>query len=446
MTLADILPTLRSSLPHPIEPWLWPSTTHHIPGGDLAVSGVSLVEAATRYGTPCLLLDTAEFRQRCAMYRRAFHDAEVAYAAKALLTRAVARIVGEEGLWLDVCSLGELTVARQAGVLPERMILHGNGKSTEFLEQAVDSGVGRVVVDSIDELVTLAAVARGRRQPILLRVVPGVDAHTHQAVTTGTEGQKFGISPAGGGLDDAVARALAAPSLELVGLHCHIGSQVTGTGPYEAAATRMVQLLADVRDRHGVVLTELNLGGGHAIAYHAGDVPLAPGEVAGAIRRTVARACAEHDFPAPRLTVEPGRAIAGPCGVTLYRVVTVKRSGDRTWVTVDGGMSDNLRPALYGARYTARLVGRLSGAAEEHMSVAGQHREAGDVLVEDVLVPGDVRAGDLLAVPASGAYHFPMASNYNLTPRLPLVGVENGDTRTLVRRETILDLLRRDLG
>lgn len=430
MTLAELIPTLRSSLPHPLEPWLWPTSTHHLPGGDLAIGGVSLVGLASRYGTATYVLDTAELRERCATYRRAFDGSEVVYAGKALLTRSVVRIIDQEGLSLDVCSEGELATAVAAQFPLERIILHGNAKSTALLDRATRLGVGRIVIDSLDEIDALRARDAGaRRQRVLLRLTPDVDAHTHDAITTGTENQKFGLSIQSGAAAEAVHRVLASPSLDLVGVHCHIGSQVTRVGPYEDATRRVIDFLADIQARHGVTLPELNLGGGHAIAYHPGDVPLAAADVARALRRTMTAHCRSRQLPVPRLTVEPGRAIAGPAGITLYRVIGVKRAANWVWVSVDGGMSDNPRPALYGARYTARLIGRLSPVADEHLTVVGHHCEAGDVLIEDALLPADVRAGDLLAVPGTGAYHHSMASNYNLTPRPPIIAVADGASR-----------------
>ena len=447
MTLAELIPSLRGSLPHPLEPWLWPSSTRHIPGGDLSVGGVSLVGVAAAHGTPAYVLDVAEFRARCAAYRSAFHDGDVAYAGKALLTRAIARTVDQQGLRLDVCSEGELALAVDVRFPADRIILHGNAKPSSLLRRAMPMGVGRIVIDSLDEIDTLAAVAFGpSRQKVLLRVTPDVDAHTHPAITTATDDQKFGLPISSGAAAEAVSRVLGTPSLELVGVHCHLGSQITSTAPYEQAARRVVGFLAAMRDAHGLMLSELNLGGGHAIAYHPGDVPLAVGDIARALRRTVAAACAERRLVPPRLVVEPGRAIAGPAGITLYRVVTVKRAAGRTWVAVDGGMSDNPRPVLYGARYTARLLGRLSPAADDHVTVVGRHCEAGDVLIQDALLPADVHAGDLLALPATGAYHHSMASNYNLVARPPLIVVEAGRSYESVRRETVAEMLSRDLG
>lgn len=452
MTLADLIPSLRGSLPHQLEPWLWPESTHHLPGGDLSVGGVSLTGLASRYGTPAYVLDTGEFRLRCRAYRDAFIGGEVAYAGKALLTRAVARMVRDEGLSLDVCSEGELAVAAAADFPADRIILHGNAKPRALLWRALlwrarALGVGRIVLDSLDDIETLAghAVVAGI-QRVLLRITPGVDAGTHHAITTGTEDQKFGLSITTGAASEAVRRVLATPSLELVGLHCHIGSQITSPTPYAQAARRILEFLATIKAEHGIELPELNLGGGHAIAYHPGDVPLAACDVAAGLRRTFRTSCAELGIAAPRLTVEPGRAIAGPAGITLYRVLTVKRTAGRVWVAVDGGMSDNPRPALYGARYSARLLARLSGAAEEHVTVVGRHCEAGDILIDDALLPGDIHAGDLLAMPGTGAYHHSMASTYNLIPRPPVLAVDRGTSWSLVRRESVEDLLLRDIG
>lgn len=447
MTLADLIPSLRSSIPHPLEPWLWPASTRHVPGGDLSVGGVSLVGVAARYGTPAYVLDVAEFQSRCATYRHAFGDGEVAYAGKALLTKAVARIVDEQGLSLDVCSEGELAVAVAARFPVDRMILHGNAKSTSLLRRAIAMGVGRIVIDGVDEIDRLAALTAGSRpQRVLLRITPGVDAGTHAAITTGTENQKFGVSISTGVAAEAVRRILAVPGLSLVGLHCHIGSQINRVGAYEQAVVRIMALLDAIRVEHGLVLPELNVGGGAAIAYHSGDVPLATRDLAVALRGAVRSASAALHLPEPRLTVEPGRAIAGPSGLTIYRVVTVKRTASRTWVAVDGGMSDNPRPSLYGARYSARLLGRLSPCADAHLTVVGRHCEAGDVLIEDALLPPDTRSGDLLAVPSTGAYHHSMASNYNLAPRPPIIGVAHGRSWPVVRRETTADLLSRDVG
>ena len=446
MTLAELIPALRSSLPHPIEPWLWPASAHHLPGGDLTIAGVSLVQLASENGTACHIVDVGEFRNRAAEYRRAYAGGDVSYAGKAFLTTQVCRWVDQAGLRLDVCTAGELHTARVAGFPFDRITLHGNAKTADLLRTAVPAGIGRIVIDNLDEIGLLESVHQGRgRQKVLLRAIPGVDAGTHPFVTTGVDGQKFGLSIADGSLSLAVKRVLASPNLQLVGMHCHLGSQIARPEPFLAALEVMVGQLAAIRATHGIALPELNLGGGFAIAYHGGDVPLGISETAARLRRALRFACETQGISVPRLAVEPGRSIAGPTGVTLYRVLNVKDNAGRRWVTVDGGMADNPRPALYGARYTARLLGRLSGQADEHMTIAGQHCESGDVLIADALLPQDIHRGDLLAVPATGAYHHSTGSNYNMVPRPPVIAVENGHVRTLLRRETMTDLLQREV-
>jgi diaminopimelate decarboxylase len=447
MTLEKLLPSLRSSLPHPIEPWLWPASTHHLPGGDLSVGGVSLMRIVAEHGSGTQIIDIGEFRARADEFRHAFYGADVSYASKALLTQAVCRWVEDAGLRLDVCSAGELFVARRANFPMERISLHGNAKSTDLLRTAMPAGIGRIIVDSVEEIDQLAELAFGQgRQKIMLRVIPGVDAGTHPAITTGIEGQKFGLSLLDGSVDRAVSKILNHPQLELSGLHCHLGSQISNADPFVRAAGTMVAEMARIQSRFGVTLPELNLGGGFSIAYRGGEVPLSISETAADIRHAVRNVCDRHMVRPPRLAVEPGRSIAGPAGITIYRVVTVKHSGGRRWLMVNGGMADNPRPCLYGAGYTARLLGRLSGANEEHLTIAGQHCESGDVLIADALLPEDIHPGDLLVVPATGAYHHSMSSNYNMTPRQPLIGVENGTVRTLVRRETMSELTRREVA
>ncbi|WP_437114150.1 diaminopimelate decarboxylase [Streptomyces syringium] len=445
------LPLAPISLPPlPEEPTpapVWPASTQTLPSGDLAVGGVALAELADRFGTPSYVIDEDEVRTRARAWRTALPHADVAYAGKAFLTRAMIRWVREEGLCLDVCSAGELELAAHTGFPAERIVLHGNAKSPDDLRTALRLGVGRVVIDSTGEIARLAAlIPPGTRQQVLVRVVPGVAAGAHSAVRTGVEGQKFGLPVAGGEAEDAVARILGQPRLHLAGLHCHLGSQIAELGPYVAAVRRIVPLLARIRDRHGVTLPELDLGGGFAIAYRDGDPALDPRAYADRVGGELALQCARFDLPVPRLTVEPGRWIAGPAGVALYRVLAVKSTGDTTFVAVDGGMSDNPRPALYGVRYTVRLVGRASPATARAMTVVGRHCEAGDVLAEGVPLPGDVRPGDILAVPASGAYHLSMASAYNLVGRPPVAAVSGGLARLLVRRETPADLRSRDVG
>ncbi|MER6209316.1 diaminopimelate decarboxylase [Streptomyces sp. NPDC001073] len=426
---------------------VWPRSTRPAPTGDLTVGGVSLAEAADRFGTPVYVLDEQEIRERCRTYRTAFPEADVVYAAKAFLCRAMAHWVQEEGLGLDVCSAGELALAVTTGFPPERIVLHGNAKSPEDLRTALRLGVGRIVVDSTSEIARLAAITpAGTRQKVMVRVVPGVAAGAHVKVRTGTDDQKFGLSITDGSAQHAVTRILDQPHLELVGLHCHIGSQIATTKPYVAAVRRMVGLLARIRDQHGITLPQLDIGGGHAIAYRPGEEQLNIPVLAGRIRAELEDGCARTGLPVPRLTIEPGRAIVGPAGVAVYRVLAVKRTGDRTFVAVDGGMSDNPRPALYGVRYAPRLIGRPATAPPRLVTVVGRHCEAGDILADEVALPGDVHPGDLLAVPAAGAYHLSMASGYNLVGRPPVVAVADGIARVLVRRESLDDMSRRDIG
>ena len=431
---------------------VWPQTATRV-DGVLTIGGLGVCDLVAEHGTPLLVLDEADLRARCRGWREAFDGwpsgADVAYAGKAFLSKAVARIVHEEGLSLDVCTGGELAVALAAGFPVERLYFHGNNKSVAELERAVAARVGTVVVDSFEELARLAAAAgrAGIRQRIYVRVTPGVEAHTHEYVQTGQEDQKFGFSLASGAAAEAVRRAVALEALELVGLHCHIGSHIFDTHGFKLAAHRMVGLLAAVRDEHGFELAELDLGGGHGIAYTAADDPMSTAEHARGLREIVEKECAAAGLAVPKVVVEPGRAVVGPTTVTVYEVGTVKDlPGLRTYVSVDGGMSDNIRTALYDARYTAVLASRASTAEPRNVTLCGKHCESGDIVVNDVALPGDLAPGDLVAVPASGAYHRSMASNYNHVPRPPVVAVLDGVSRVLVRRETEADLLLLDVG
>ena len=431
-----------------LEPVVWPVGATRDDDGVLTVAGVDVRELAAQFGTPAYVLDEDDFRGRCRAWRDAFAGGDVYYAGKAFLCTAIARWVAEEGLSLDVCTGGELAVALRAGFPPERLLFHGNNKSLAELDRGVGAGVGRFVVDSAVEIERLAEVAarHGVRQRVYVRVTPGVEAHTHEYVQTGQEDQKFGFSLASGAAAEAVRRVLALPSLELVGLHCHIGSHIFDVHGFKLAAHRMVGLLAAVRDEHGHELPELDLGGGQGIAYTAADDPMDVFDYAGGLRAIVERECGAVGLAVPRLAVEPGRALAGPSTVTLYEVGTVKElPGLRTYVSVDGGMSDNIRTALYDARYTAVLASRASAADPANVTLCGKHCESGDIVVHDVPLPGDLAPGDLVAVPASGAYHRSMASNYNHVPRPPVVAVKGGAARLVVRRETEADLLALDV-
>ncbi|CAN3982771.1 diaminopimelate decarboxylase [Kitasatospora purpeofusca] len=451
----DVLPEGHYQAPpadlNALDPKVWSETVARGADGVVTVGGLDVNRIAAEFGTPAYVMDEADFRSRARAWRDAFGtDADVYYAGKAFLSKAVVRWLHEEGLNLDVCSSGELAVALAAGMPPERIALHGNNKSVDELENAVKTGVGHIVVDSYEEIERLAAVAgrQGVRQPVLIRVTVGVEAHTHEFIATAHEDQKFGLSLTGGAAAEAVRRVLAHPgSLELRGIHSHIGSQIFDTAGFEVAARRVVGLLASIRDEHGVELPEIDLGGGLGIAYTSEDDPREPAEIAAALADIVRRECAAANLTAPRLSVEPGRAIVGPTAFTLYEVGTVKPlEGLRTYVSVDGGMSDNIRTALYDAEYTVALVSRTSDAGPMLVRVVGKHCESGDIVVRDAFLPADLAPGDLIAVPATGAYCRSMASNYNHALKPPVLAVQDGAARVIVRRETEEDLLRLDIG
>jgi diaminopimelate decarboxylase len=430
-------------------PQLWPRTAARGADGVLAVGGVSVRDLATTFDTPVYVLDESDFRSRCRDFAEGFGDAQIFYAGKAFLCRAIVRILAEEGMSLDVCTGGELAVALAAGMPPERIGLHGNNKSTAELARALDAGVGRIVLDSFQEIERLTGLARGRgvRPGVMVRVTVGVEAHTHEYIATAHEDQKFGFSLAGGAARAAVDAILREDVLDLRGLHSHIGSQIFDTGAFEVAARRVLGLQAAIRETYGRELPELDLGGGFGIAYTSQDDPRTPAELAEEIGRIVKEDCDGLGLAVPRLSFEPGRAIVGPAMFTLYEVGTVKDvDGIRTYVSVDGGMSDNIRTALYDASYSATVAGRASRAGPLLARVVGKHCESGDIVVKDEFLPADVGPGDLLAVPGTGAYCRSMASNYNHVPRPPVVAVRDGQARLIVRRETEDDLLALDVG
>jgi diaminopimelate decarboxylase len=426
---------------------LWPASTRADAHGDVRVGGVSLSEAAERYGTPLYVIDEEEVRAGARAYRAAFPDAGVHYAAKAFLCRALVRWLDEEGIGLDVCSAGELGLAVAAGFPAGRVLFHGNAKSPRELAAALRLGVGRVVLDSAGEITRLAAlVPPGERQKVLVRVVPGISAGHHAKVRTGGEDQKFGLSLTDGSAQHAIARVLATPRLELTGLHCHIGSQISEVKPYLAAQRRLLGLRARIARTYGVVLPELDLGGGHAVAARPGERGIDLAGLARRLRAELAESCRAAGLPAPRLLIEPGRALVARAGVAVYRVLAVKRSAHRVFVAVDGGMGDNPRPTLYGAPCVPRLIGRVPTAAPHTVDLVGRHCEAGDVLAPGTSLPADLRPGDLIATPVAGAYQLSMASAYNLHGRPPLAAVRGGVSRLLIRREEPDDLWLRDLG
>jgi len=417
--------------------------------GVLHLGGVDARDLATEHGTPAFICVEDDFRTRCRTYRDAYGDADVYYAGKAFLCRAAVRWVDAEGLSLEVFTGGELGIALSAGFPAERILMHGSNKSMDEIAAALDAGVGRIVLDSDMEIARVAhqAESRGIRQKVLIRVTVGVEAHTHEFIATAHEDQKFGFSLASGAALEAARRVLMLPSLELVGLHSHIGSQIFDTAGFEVAAHRVVGLLATIRDTLEVTLPEMDLGGGLSIAYTVDDDPADVGDMAKQLRSIVERETEAAKLPMPRLAVEPGRAIAGPGTVTLYTVGTIKNvDGIRTYVSVDGGMSDNIRTALYDADYTVVLASRESDADPMLCRVVGKHCESGDVIVRDAWLPSDLAPGDLLAIAATGAYCRSMASNYNAVMKPPVVAVKDGSSRVIVRRETLDDLLAMDLG
>ena len=433
-------------------PRLW-SRTAVKADGVLSVGGVPLPDLVAAHGSPAYVLDEDDFRSRARGFRDGFAGYDVYYAGKAFLSTAVARWVDEEGLCLDVCSAGELLVAERAGFPMARVEYHGNNKTSAELERAVRLGVGRIVLDSFDEIERLTRVAAdlGATARVMIRVTAGVEAHTHEYIATAHEDQKFGFSIASGDAFEAARRVLAAPGLELRGLHSHIGSQIFVTDGFEVAARRVLGLLRRVAQELDAVLPEVDLGGGFGIAYTSQDEPAEPAHLAAGLTGIVEHECRALGIDVPHLSIEPGRAIVGPSMCTVYEVGTVKQvrldgGAARTYVSVDGGMSDNIRTALYDADYSCTLASRGSDAPPVLARVVGKHCEAGDIVVRDEFLPGDVRPGDLVAVPATGAYCRSMASNYNHALRPPVIAVRDGFARVVVRRETEDDLLATDVG
>ena len=438
--------------PDALVPHLWSTTARKV-DGVLEVGGVALSDLVAEHGSPAYVLDEADFRARARAFREAFADYDVYYAGKAFLCTTVARWVAEEGLCLDVCSDGELTVALRAGFDPARIGYHGNNNTTRELRRAVEAGVGRIVADSFQEIDRLASLTDelGVTSGVMVRVTAGVEAHTHEYIATAHEDQKFGFSITSGDALEAVRRVEAAPGLRLLGLHSHIGSQIFDSSGFEVATRRVLALHARVSDELGVTLPELDLGGGLGIAYTTQDDPADPAQLATELTKIVEHECRALDVPVPRLSIEPGRAIVGPAMCTVYEVGTVKEveldgGAVRTYVSVDGGMSDNIRTALYDADYACTLASRRSGAPARLTRVVGKHCEAGDIVVKDEFLPSDIGPGDLLAVPGTGAYCRSMASNYNHALRPPVVAVREGGSRVVVRRETLEDLLATDVG
>lgn len=418
--------------------------------GHLEIGGCDTVDLAREFGTPLYVLDEALFRQNCRDYRRAFNDkygAEVVYAGKTLLNLAVCRMVDEEGLGLDVVSGGELYTALKAGFPAGRVYFHGNNKSPSELEMALGAGVKRIVVDSLSELELLNEIAgrAGSRAGVILRLTPGVEAHTHEYVKTGQIDCKFGLVIENGQALTTVKRALEMDSIVLEGIHCHIGSQIFDLEAYSHTAELMMSFAKHVYDVTGYTVKELDLGGGLGVYYTEGDrAPQVP-EFADTLMSYVLKKASEYDIPAPKVIVEPGRSISGPAGSTLYTVGVVKDiPGIRKYITVDGGMGDNPRPALYQSRYEACLANKAGRAPAEVVTVAGKYCESGDILIRDISLPA-AAAGDILAVSCTGAYNYSMSMNYNRLPRPAMVLVGDGRAELITRRESYEDLVKNDL-
>lgn len=429
---------------------VFPDTAAVGPAQQLVIGGCDVTQLAQQYGTPLYVFDEATLRAKAREFLKEFGqrypDVMVAYASKAFICKALARVFAEEGLGFDVVSLGELAVVRAAEVSLSRVHFHGNNKGPEELEQAVEWGIGRVVVDNFYELETLQAICarRGIRQEILLRITPGVDPHTHAYISTGTTDSKFGFPLMTGDAERAVAQAAAASNLNLTGLHMHLGSQLFEVDPYTQAIDGMMAFAADMQRKHGLRLDEFSPGGGFGVQYVAGEAPPPLAVYAQAITDAIKTACEKHGLALPRLVLEPGRSLVGRAGVAIYRVGAVKDiPGVRKYVSVDGGMADNIRPAIYGSKYEAAVVNRMDAAPSETVTIAGKYCESGDILINDARLPA-LEPGDLVALPASGAYCLAMASNYNLALKPAVLLVGDGKARVIRRRETLDDLLALD--
>jgi len=413
----------------------------------LVVGGCDTEELARQFGTPLFVFCEETFRSRARAFRKAFPSSDIYFAAKAFLSLAMCRLVDEESLGLDVASGGELHTALAAEFPPERMILHGNNKQDLDIERAISAGIGRIALDNIEEIdrVALAAERSGVRQRVVLRVTPGVEAHTHEYIQTGHEDSKFGISIEGGGAEEAVKRTVEQHSLELMGVHAHIGSNIFSYEPFAKTIEILFEFLSRVKSKLGLKLPEVNLGGGFGIPHVSGDYPARLELLSTLVSQSAISEADRLGLDVPAFSFEPGRFLIGNAMLTLYRVGVIKQvPGIRTYVSVDGGMSDNIRPALYQARYAATVANKARQPAGRVVTIAGMHCESGDILMKDVALPESVARGDILAVPATGAYGYSMASNYNKQPRPAVVKVKDGVARVIVRRESFDDLLRLD--
>ncbi|CAN2233202.1 diaminopimelate decarboxylase [Candidatus Planktophila dulcis] len=436
---------------------MW-SKNASLAGGTLSLAGIPAAQLAKDFGTPSFFLDEDAYRSRALAWHNGLHSefgpnaGTIYYAAKSFICTAVAQWIADIGIGIDVCTGGELAVALNGGIDPKKIEVHGNNKSVAEIDRAVSVEVKTIVMDSLFEIERVAAAAKkhGVRQGVMLRLTPGIEAHTHEKISTAHEDVKFGFSIASGAAWAAVESVATHPELELLGVHCHIGSQIFGSEAHEIATDRLIGFMAKYRDAYKSELPELDLGGGFGIAYIDGDVTVEPSDVLPQIHTAVKKACAQHNLAIPLVSLEPGRNIVGPTMFTLYEVGTVKDvvvdgGKIRKYVSVDGGMSDNARTALYDAQYTAVIAQRNSTAPLALTRLVGKHCETGDIIINEIQLPSDVAPGDLIATPATGAYGRSMASNYNHVPRPPVVAVKDGKARVIVRRENEADLLSLDV-
>lgn len=426
-------------------------------GGQISIAGCSAKALVKEFGSPLFVIDQGDFYTRTNAWREslisAFGGGNLYYAAKSFICVEVAKWLLELKVNLDVCTSGELAVGLAANFPADRIEFHGNNKSVAEIEMAVNAGVGTIVIDSFIEIDRVAQIAKsaGKVQKVYLRLTPGVEAHTHEFISTAHEDVKFGFSIASGAAMAAIEKCMTESSLLLAGIHCHIGSQIFEVAGFNLAAQRLIAVLATYRDKFGKELPELNIGGGYGIAYTKSEKAISPDLILPIIAKTIKEECAKNNLQVPNISIEPGRAIVGPTTTTIYEVGTTKivnldDGSTRRYISVDGGMSENIRPALYGAKYSAFLANRSSSAKAVNSRIVGKHCESGDILIFDLELPEDVSPGDLLAFPATGAYGRSMASNYNHMPRPAVVAVINGTARTILRRENHTDLLSLDVN
>ncbi|MDP4089581.1 MAG: diaminopimelate decarboxylase [Bacillota bacterium] len=418
---------------------------------ELTVGGVRCSDMVKEYGTPLYVFDENLLRDNCRSYIKAFKAGSmrnrVAYAGKAFLTLAMCRLVQEEGLWLDVVSGGELYTAYKSGFPMERVYFHGNNKTVEEIEMGIELGVGRFVVDNFSEIEYINSIAgeHNKVQKVLLRITPGIEAHTHDYIKTGQVDSKFGFTVLNNHTMQAVGKAIAHKNIELSGLHCHIGSQIFETEPYKDAVDVMLSLIHNIYEETGYMLKELDLGGGFGIYYKSGDLPRSIEEYCSVILNQFEKKCRELSMEPPVLTIEPGRSIVGNAGMTLYTVGSIKEIPEiRKYVAVDGGMTDNIRPALYRAQYECVIANRVLGAVKEQVTISGKCCESGDILLSDISLP-EVKSGDILAVLSTGAYGYSMASNYNKIPRAAVIMAAEGSTNLICRRESYEDVIKSEI-